>query len=401
MANFTVGGVSDHMSEGRAEKTLESIDSPLRRFLARVSDHATEDVIAETRLVLLQRLRAGETVRHPIRFALRVAWNKLRQVERAVSRVRTWDEGAPKIRLDLAPFQRAVDPEVGDVVLDVGPLLVAGRVVDEDGNPLEDASVSVMASRGNGAWSGLGSYIHEKGIGNEFRLHWQRGRPFPTEELRLRAGHKFGLNTRDMTKFTIGSRGHTLVVTLGGGIAGSIESSGELPLRVIAFSTSHRRIRVSTAVRADGSFRFGRLRAGLITVLIQSRASDPQSDECLARVDGVRVREVNRDPRLQGIVLATGTRAIAITAEDWRGRPVRDVHVFAARLPNCLAPPEATGRWRWLPALNPWISLLRPRAIARRCSRPCRWIRRSSSRWGIKYAFGRRTSPPWATLRVA
>ncbi len=68
------------MTRKPADETLEQIDAPLRRFLTRVGGQSADDLAAETRLILLRRLRAGDRIRHPTAFALRVAWNQVRRL---------------------------------------------------------------------------------------------------------------------------------------------------------------------------------------------------------------------------------------------------------------------------------------------------------------------------------
>ncbi len=68
------------MTRTPADEALEQIDAPLRRFLIHVGGQSADDLAAETRLILLRRLRAGDTIRHPTAFALRVAWNQVRKL---------------------------------------------------------------------------------------------------------------------------------------------------------------------------------------------------------------------------------------------------------------------------------------------------------------------------------
>ncbi len=243
-----------------------------------------------------------------------------------------WIEGTPRVFFDVTPYAEPIEHDAGDVVLGPGKLIVGGRVVDQDGLPLDDAEFAVMRLTRPGFWSGLNNtFTHRLGDGR-FSLHCHRGADVPPGDLNLNVKHRLKVADDGVGEsFKLGETGRTFVITLGGGIAGSIDLR-DRPARTVWLSVSQGRRSVGSGVREDGTFEVAAFSPGLVDLVIMPRGTAPEPENALALIKGITIEagELNREPRLQGIRLAR-TRSVTLTVQDSQGRSLAGVDVLGEK----------------------------------------------------------------------
>lgn len=243
-----------------------------------------------------------------------------------------WIKNAPRTYVDMSPFTEPIDHPVGDIVLGPGPLLLAGRVVDQNGRPVDDVELDVYWKSASNTWPGLHDrYIHVKQGDGRFALHSHHGMPPHAKDLKVLVRHPMRFRGYDAGEpFEAGETGRTIVINLGGGIAGSVDLRGVSARTIrLALLLGPAR-RVGTAIRRDGSFEVTGLRPGLVDVLVLPQGAPSKPEHALALVKGVSIeaREMNREPRLQGVPLVRKLTTITLTVEDTKKRRLRSVSVL-------------------------------------------------------------------------
>jgi len=237
--------------------------------------------------------------------------------------------GALEARLDLSRNFPPGETDIGDVVLDRGQLLVAGRVVDAGDRPLPKARVHVtqlvITDKGKEYWPRVdcvGGYAIAKD--GSFALHAIPGMELPTGRLRLQARCP-GLLPVEPQEFLMGTKGLRIVLQSGGGLAGSIrlaegQSPSDVMVLVRADGTAY-----GVSVKKDGSFRRQGLRPGAVTVEAVLRAGSPEQRRASkVEIKDVLIRsgETNEDPRLQGIALGSSLPGAEIEVFGEGGEPI-------------------------------------------------------------------------------
>lgn len=236
---------------------------------------------------------------------------------------------AHKATVDLAPYTAPVDHEIGDVVLGKGPVVLAGRCVDQNGAPVDDVELVIGYRSRAGHWIGNPNiYVVEREGDGRFRVHWHRGPETPTGTLDVKIQHPMGIRSADFD-VEVGSTGRTFVITLGGGIAGSLELDGASARTLSMFVKWPKGAR-TVGLRRDGGFEAKGIEPGTVDVYVLARGGQPGRDEPLAVVEGVVVPagRVGRDPRLQGLAVASPPEAVTLSVVDVAGRPVSGVIVL-------------------------------------------------------------------------
>ncbi|MAG58169.1 MAG: hypothetical protein CMJ83_17930 [Planctomycetes bacterium] len=228
--------------------------------------------------------------------------------------------------LDLSRALSAGPNDVGDVVLDLGELLVGGQVVDDTGRPVEGARYSVgmlVEKNGKEYWPDVrvsgDPLTDDQG---RFAVYTVTGDPLPTTALRFRARHS-GFLSGERVPFSIGTRSLHYVIERAGGLAGSVVlASGQAP-EDFKITIWRGKSPSWAEVRTDGSFEKSALRAGRVDVTIELLTgtydgAPSKKVKDLEIVAGV----VTRDPRLQNVRLESDVKKVALTLVDRTGAPV-------------------------------------------------------------------------------
>ncbi|MCB9913620.1 MAG: carboxypeptidase regulatory-like domain-containing protein [Planctomycetes bacterium] len=211
------------------------------------------------------------------------------------------------------PLDDALPPgetDLGDVLLDHGELVVAGRVVDATGAAILRAWPRVQTRTLAGAqefWPNLDAAGTEfTGADGAFALYLPPGAPRPGGDLRLRVRAN-GWVERDEPAVRFGQTDVVVVLARAGALAGSLAPDGSLAAADLAIVLSGETMRYAWP-RADGDFEAGELPPG--TYALEVKLRNATGSASLARVEDLVVRagETCRDPRVQGLrVEAPGT----------------------------------------------------------------------------------------------
>jgi hypothetical protein len=242
----------------------------------------------------------------------------------------TPEEGGAEIVgwLDLSRELPPGETGVGDVVFDQGPLVVSGRVVDQDGAPVSGARLEVLtlvSKSGRDFWPRLelgGSDV--SGSDGSFALYAIPGEEIPPAPLRFRARHR-DFPSAEPREFGLGRRDLRFELRAGGALAGSVHLGANQSaddFEVTLFGRGETRY---VNVSEDGRFEERALRPGpvrlvvaLETLVRSGLGGGRQEIESLEIVPGT----TNRDPRIQGIRIEGEAHEIAITVVDREFAPV-------------------------------------------------------------------------------
>ncbi len=220
--------------------------------------------------------------------------------------------------------------DIGDIVLDFGELLAAGRVVDESFRPIAGASFNVNA-HGTALGKAVEPRIRTAGTNytpenGEFALYLPLGEPQPGEELRVTAQAPGFVESpaRDIRR---GQRDVELVLRQAGGLAGSLELERGLAVdEFTLFLTGETKRYVS--LRSDATFEMEQLPPGTysLDVLLRGAKGQPES---VALVSGLVVRagETCRDLRIQKLQIQSSFATLKIRVVDRTGKAVRGVAI--------------------------------------------------------------------------
>lgn len=244
-----------------------------------------------------------------------------------------WPLGVgPETPLDLSRTLAPGVNDVGDVVLDLGSLIVSGSVVDEEGAAIAGAEIDVRTERtfpGGATFANIFGNQHPvSDLEGRFEVRLRgRGEP-PAGDVRLTVT-KRGSRGKFQKSVAVGTRDLMIVLTRGGGVAGSVKLAGDLrgdDLRVTIRSGRNSR---PVSVQEDGRFRFEGLEPGIVTVSVAPSfgpfsGQPTRAEETLATVDNVVITAgvVNEDPRLQDIVIGAAVRRVLVKVLDPDLHPV-------------------------------------------------------------------------------
>jgi hypothetical protein len=215
--------------------------------------------------------------------------------------------------------------ELGDVLLDHGPLLAEGRVVDELGRPIAGATTYVQArstAGGEGLWPRWpSSGIATTGADGRFALYLPSGEDPPAGQVRLEAVAPEH-SQREQPEFAFGASGLEVVLERAGWVAGSLVLAPEIRSSEIVLVLRGPED-VSFQARDSGEFTSRPVLPGSygFRVLLRSeayRARHELTFEGIVVVPG----ETCRDPRLQGIEVASPSPVLAITVVDRSSAPI-------------------------------------------------------------------------------
>lgn len=260
---------------------------------------------------VMQRFQVttGGRFRMPVRLELPPGGSRVYVIE---DRDRgRWPDGlGPETRLELSRALTPGENEIGDVVLDLGPVVVSGEVVDEDGTPVANAGIEVTTPK-----PVPGGVSHEDVAGGtrpisrldgrfEIRLRARGELPAGEMKLAVSKGRTHGRTERTVSA---GTQGLRIVLPRLGALAGSVRLTDALRSEDLAVEVHAPGSRIRAGVRKDGTFGCEGVPAGAVTVLVipaAARLRRPE-DPALARIEEVIVTADAgaSDPRLQDIVI--------------------------------------------------------------------------------------------------
>jgi hypothetical protein len=238
----------------------------------------------------------------------------------------------------VRPLTHGVN-ELGDVRLHETPVLLAGRVVDGDGDPVSGAGVSIkhveMSRTGHAIQ--LGDYFARADENGRFV---RRGEP-SGQSLEVWADAPENRPSENApsapVRVVAGTRGLEIVLRRGGGLRGSLRIPAGVPPRAILVEIpAPGGLRPRQAQPdASGRFELLGLTPGLVDVAVLLRAGGKR----LASIGSVDVvgGEIRRDARLQDIELEGLLRRLTIGVRAADGTPASGGWV------RVLGPTEKTG----------------------------------------------------------
>ncbi len=207
---------------------------------------------------------------------------------------------------------------LGDIVLREPPVVLAGKVLDSEGQPVHWALVDIAKRSTDYAppWDWVTPLRAYTNMNGEFTCV---GRP-EAEEYAYVASAR-GYSHTDFVPFTIGQRNTTIVLDQDGALEGSLLAPAGVPAERFEIDLFQ-----SDAVerRAGSGRRIGRALPGGRFLLEQVSADRYDvwirlagTDEPMSTVAGVQVEagEITRDPRLQGVDLRDRLRVFELVLE--------------------------------------------------------------------------------------
>jgi RNA polymerase sigma-70 factor (ECF subfamily) len=243
-------------------------------------------------------------------------------------------------------FDQDVPPEgldLGDVLLDHGPLLVAGCVVDPGNRPVAGAQLQLHASAPaltQERWRPVfTSGTQRTGDDGRFALFLPRGERDPGDRLGLTA-RRDGFVAAPARECARGDARLLVVMQPAGGLAGSLVlgdglAAGDLVVWLVEAATPS--LGQLVQVGNDGSFALENLPAGMHSLKVYRRGLDNRPERQPAVVvDGLQVLAgaENRDPRIQQLRIDTVHPTVRIQVVDRNSTPLRGALVSVAGLRN-------------------------------------------------------------------
>ncbi len=243
--------------------------------------------------------------------------------------------------IDVSGFAPYDNPtmNLGTIVLEEVGQVVAGRVVDEAGNPL--AGIDVVIERQDGSqWLRESRHLVRSDRQGRFSI---RG-DFEPGNLRLNKG-RWGdskIVVKQPTRFERGDEDVILVIKKKAGISGSLLLPQGIDGRAILVWLTGSALDQETAgivghgkidVAVDGGFHAGNLQSGTVSVAVHLHASNPQRP-CgipLVKIENLQIvaGEVNCDRRLQQIDLRDKVRVSTVFVVDESHTPIRSASVLS------------------------------------------------------------------------
>ncbi|MFO1078480.1 MAG: hypothetical protein U1E73_12220 [Planctomycetota bacterium] len=239
--------------------------------------------------------------------------------------------GAVTIDLPLDQDVPAAGIDLGDVVLDHGPLLLAGTVVDGERRPLADATVFLHTRtkvRDRDYWPRLQtSGLDKTGADGHFAVYLRHGGKDPGLDLKLTATCTGFVTARELPQWR-GDDHAVVLLQQAGSIAGSLRfADGKTPPNTVLLLKSAGIACSASNPDSHGEFDLEGLAAGVYSLqvncpLLVDAAGKPQP----LTIDGLEVRagETCRDPRLQGLRVEPALQSVRITIVDRAGKPLQE-----------------------------------------------------------------------------
>jgi hypothetical protein len=215
-------------------------------------------------------------------------------------------------KVDVVVPERGV-VDIGTVKLAPAPRIVAGVVVDDEGQPVEAANLKLTIEGPPTPYVALHRVGTQSGPDGRFDVRGE----IPPGRLSISASRGGYLQSGKPVRFTAGESNVTLVLRVGGALEGSIqfpEGFASNLLRVKLTLASDRAVTEEQRVRADGGFEFALLLPEFWDFeLLLGR--DETNSEQLALFHQVAIHpaELSQDPRLQPIDLASLVHLVDVT----------------------------------------------------------------------------------------
>jgi hypothetical protein len=225
--------------------------------------------------------------------------------------------------------------DLGEIVLDHGPLLLAGHVIDAGGGPIQRAHFELSASA-DSIDAQAPTLLVAPSIGSRedgsFALVARDERaPAPGAQLLLTTTCR-GYVTDARHPVRLGESGVEIRLASAGSLEGTLElvegmAPGDLDLVLVSGTNQKNSLHPQAR-----TFRFDSLAAGVYSLQALTAASRWSSDRVpLAQVDGLQVvaGEACRDPRLQPLRIEDGRIAVRVRVLDGSRAPIREAWVVA------------------------------------------------------------------------
>jgi hypothetical protein len=234
------------------------------------------------------------------------------------------------VPLDLEVPTEGLD--LGDIVLDFGELLVSGRIVDEAHRPIAGANAFVRARttiRGEEHWPRVqtAGTIRTANDGT-FALYLSAGEPQPSEELRIET-HAAGFVADSMRAVRRGDRNVEVVLKQAGALAGwLILDRGFAHDDVTVVLTGA--TRQAVMLKPDQTFEVLELPPGTYSLEVRRRGATGAFEREPASVINdlvIRAGETCRDPRIQGLRIASVLTTLHIRVLDRASTPLKGAAV--------------------------------------------------------------------------
>jgi hypothetical protein len=230
-------------------------------------------------------------------------------------------------RLDLSARSPRGETDVGDVLLDHGPPACSGRVVQDRGEPVPGATLSLrrrVEREGGEFWPQVPcSGQRRSNAEGEFELFTARQAEPPPAILWIEAQHP-GYTT-ERIEVRPGQTDVQIELVQAGALEGSVELRGEQSIDEIAIQIQDARRIHTVELREDGSFRQEGLHPGPVRLRAHLRAGrvlpPPEERLTLENLEIVS-GETNRDPRAQRITLQDDVHRLSLRIETTSGEPI-------------------------------------------------------------------------------
>jgi len=243
--------------------------------------------------------------------------------ERSIELSRT--DGGGQVILEVPEKLLPGENDLGTFAVTRAPMLAGGRVVRNDGEPVEGAAISVLRKHvfdpqhpEHFFWQ----TINNAGAETDATGHFEcRGIADAASEFAVSVTHQDYL---PIDKLAILYGAATLQLTLerAGGVSGNVLLGDQLESYEIVVQLEHRNDTTNLRPDPDGGFRFESLRPGNATVTVRAFGDAKP----FLTVEGVATRPgtVTEDPRLQDIDLDGILHPIAFTVVDEAGDAIVD-----------------------------------------------------------------------------
>ncbi len=218
--------------------------------------------------------------------------------------------------------------DLGDIRLGAPPVLVAGRVVDASGKPIQGATIQVFQKQYFGenkersAWEWVRAYPTPSDAKGNFLVLGEAKAP----ELKVTASKQGWFQEKDVLA-SPGTEGLLLVLRKGGAVKATFLTDPGVPLKDLGMKLiSHGREEERT-IRFPQKKKTSAVWTGLPPGTYDLKVSFPYTGQPLVEIEGILVEGGKEagDPRLKGIDLRGKIRVLNLEIVDEKGRGITNV----------------------------------------------------------------------------